>query len=1083
MKHSTRNMYQFMQLGILLGLSVILGCSSAKLERHLKRADRFYARGQYREAAIEYTNVLRLKRLHSKALSRLAICRYELGDLHEAGQLLLAAREVDPTNPEIGIRLGKMFLIARNFKEAYQIASDLVSSNPTNHEAVLLLCESAISTDQWSRAEQALEVSRLKAVRPVTYHLARGNMCIRRGEREAAEKEYHLAAAADPKAGQPHEALGKLYALQGDFDRAEAELRTAMEINPPGSRAGVLLAELKWDRDQHEEAKKILQGVLEQDPYYSPALIFLGRIAMAERDYAEALVMAERILAKKPGDFTALLLRVQSLFAKGDLQQSLRECEGMLKRFPNSAPLYHQMAMIRVKQQDLKKALASAKKATECDPDYVAARFLLAELQIVTGDTASAVELLRGIIQEHPGSVQAHLLLGSALRAQQKPEQAVPVYEKAIAFMPNEPRLHYALGVTLREKDEEERASNEFEKALSLKPGWIAPLTQLVIRDVRKKDFDAAVQRVKEQMEKAGEKAELKVLLAKVCIVQNKLGEAETVLLEAIQLNPRLTVPYQLLASIYSATQREADAIKKLEESLVLNPEDTASMMLAAVLYQKAGRRDKAIELYERILHSKSRFIPAANNLAYLYLEDPGKLGKALELAQMARDVAPNDPYVADTLGWVLYHKGDVKWALSLLRESVEHLPDQPEVLYHLGAVHYRLGNIKPARDALEKSLAAETQFPGKDKIRSMLEMLDLDPHAPSQGALLDRVQSFLVANPNDVMALYRRAQIWESLGKQKEAERAYEAITRDHPYFAPVYVSYAGVLARRPAKREKALELIRRARELNPDDPEIAQNLGWWAHELGEYLWANSLLRQAAARLPDDPQVAYRLGISFYALGQVEESIRELQRALGAKTSFPEAESAKEMLNLVQAWTDSSAEGPIRLASLAATLVAAKREDLPALMIVAKARQQQGDLQGAIRIYEDICARYPEFVLAGAELAALYVETDGDTEKAYRLALKARERLPKDAWVAGILGMVAYCRGNYEWSANLCGERLSVSPEDTSVLYYRGLALYKLQKENDAARNLLTRALAAAPEHKMAPEARRVLEELSSKR
>ena len=81
------------------------------------------------------------------------------------------------------------------------------------------------------------------------------------------------------------------------------------------------------------------------------------------------------------------------------------------------------------------------------------------------------------------------------------------------------------------------------------------------------------------------------------------------------------------------------------------------------------------------------------NNLACLYSEHLGQLEKGYQLARKVRDLAPTDPSVADTLGWILYHKGEYSPALNLLRESAAKLTAQPEVQYHLGMTHYMMGD------------------------------------------------------------------------------------------------------------------------------------------------------------------------------------------------------------------------------------------------------------------------------------------------------------------------------------------------------------------------------------------------------
>ena len=143
--------------------------------------------------------------------------------------------------------------------------------------------------------------------------------------------------------------------------------------------------------------------------------------------------------------------------------------------------------------------------------------------------------------------------------------------------------------------------------------------------------------------------------------------------------------------------------------------------MLSGIMYERMGDKSQARAAYERVLAINSNFHPAANNLAYLYAEDGGDLEKALKLARQAKDAAPEDPTVADTLGWVLYKKGDFTWALTLLQMSSSKLPDNPEVHYHLGMAHYRLGNKDLAKQALSRALQLKQRFPGEEEAKRVL--------------------------------------------------------------------------------------------------------------------------------------------------------------------------------------------------------------------------------------------------------------------------------------------------------------------------------------------------------------------------
>ena len=87
----------------------------------------------------------------------------------------------------------------------------------------------------------------------------------------------------------------------------------------------------------------------------------------------------------------------------------------------------------------------------------------------------------------------------------------------------------------------------------------------------------------------------------------------------------------------------------------------------------------------------------------------------------MAKQVAPEDPFVSSTLGWILYKRGVYQRALKLLREGAARLPDNAELQYHLGMAAARTGEKDLARKALAFAAASPAAFKGKDEARKAL--------------------------------------------------------------------------------------------------------------------------------------------------------------------------------------------------------------------------------------------------------------------------------------------------------------------------------------------------------------------------
>ncbi len=148
--------------------------------------------------------------------------------------------------------------------------------------------------------------------------------------------------------------------------------------------------------------------------------------------------------------------------------------------------------------------------------------------------------------------------------------------------------------------------------------------------------------------------------------------------------------------------------------------------MMLATLYDHKKEPQKANEYYQKILDINKGFYAAANNLAWNLVQNGGNVDLALGLAQKAREANPNDPGVADTLGWIFYKKRTYLMAIGLLKESNEKYKDKnPEVLYHLGMAYLKNGDKSLAADSLSKAVASDIPFNGREEAKITLATLN----------------------------------------------------------------------------------------------------------------------------------------------------------------------------------------------------------------------------------------------------------------------------------------------------------------------------------------------------------------------
>ena len=112
------------------------------------------------------------------------------------------------------------------------------------------------------------------------------------------------------------------------------------------------------------------------------------------------------------------------------------------------------------------------------------------------------------------------------------------------------------------------------------------------------------------------------------------------------------------------------------------------------------------------------------HNLASNIGEDGGNLDVALGLAQTAKEQAPEDPVMSDTLGWIYYKKHVYTKAIGLLQETAAKLPENAVVHYHLGMAYLKNDNTDLAKQALTKALQLGRDFTGREEAREALKTL-----------------------------------------------------------------------------------------------------------------------------------------------------------------------------------------------------------------------------------------------------------------------------------------------------------------------------------------------------------------------
>jgi len=108
----------------------------------------------------------------------------------------------------------------------------------------------------------------------------------------------------------------------------------------------------------------------------------------------------------------------------------------------------------------------------------------------------------------------------------------------------------------------------------------------------------------------------------------------------------------------------------------------------------------------------------AYNALGYSLADRNLRLKEAHELIQKATSLAPQDPFIMDSLGWVLYRQGKLQEAREVL-EKAYALKADAEIAAHLGEVLWRQGRHQEALELWQK---AQAQAPHNETLQAILK-------------------------------------------------------------------------------------------------------------------------------------------------------------------------------------------------------------------------------------------------------------------------------------------------------------------------------------------------------------------------
>jgi len=451
----------------------------------------------------------------------------------------------------------------------------------------------------------------------------------------------------------------------------------------------------------------------ETEPGSTRALEALAGLLVAAGRYDEALPNLKKLLTGAANDpangFTQL---TRTLANAQDKQAALKLVRSLAADYPTLAEAHFAVARAAVNAGDERVALEETRKAGQLRPDWEAAVLLEAQLlQKASADQAAS--LLGGYLKKYPAARETRLAYARLLVAQKRFGEARAEFQKLMASVPDSTDAAFAVALlSLQLKDYD--AAEKYLRSLIESPYRDKDGVRLYLGQVaeERKNLPEALRWYGEVGE--GEQyVQAQIRYGQVLARQGKLDEARVRLQQAAAKNSQQRVQLILAeAQLLRDANQPKTAFDLVGQALDRVPNNPELLYDYAMLAEKIERVDILEASLRKLIAIRPEHAHAYNALGYSLADRNQRLPEARELIEKALQLAPEDSFIIDSMGWVLYRMGNLKDSLGYLRRAFAGRPD-PEIAAHLGEVLWAMGERGEAErvwgDATRESPDNET--------------------------------------------------------------------------------------------------------------------------------------------------------------------------------------------------------------------------------------------------------------------------------------------------------------------------------------------------------------------------------------
>lgn len=645
-----------------------------------------YSQGKLALAMESLQQVLRAAPTYMPAVLLTGVVQFAMGSNEQAEQNLRKYLAADPSSLYARKALASLLLKTGRADQAGAMTAAALKDAPEDQQLLLIAGESSLQKKQYSTADQYFEKAKLTGVQPSLVHTALAVSRLEQGDQAKAISELEIATSQDDKSSQVGILLVTTLLREKQFDKALKAVNKLEAQAPKNPEVENLKGAVLTSMQDNATARSSFEKALLLSPNYMPAVLNLARLDLIEAHPEAAKKRFETVLQTDNKNIGAMIALAKMAQAAGQAAE----------------------------------ATAWYEKASAENPSNIGATLQLGAHYLQTGAKEKALALSRKASAANDGNPDLLDFLGRSQAANNDLRGALATFQKLVSVKPDSPVVHMRLATVYAAMKNQPEAIASLNKAIAIQPDNLEAQSTLFTVYGNAGEFDAAL-KVARQVQKQRPKMPVGfVMEGDILMAQKKPALALKMFdLAAVQGKSAPLMIKQHAAALAAGETKKAD--EKAVQWLKENPQD--NMLRVYFAHSLAVRKltKAAIEQFETAIKISPDNAIVLNSLAIAYQQD--KDPRAVTVADQALKLAPTNPAIMDTLGWILVGAGNDPRGLELLRKASTQLPTNEEIRFHLATALLKSGDKTNARKQLE-ILAASKTFPGTEEAKRLLKEL-----------------------------------------------------------------------------------------------------------------------------------------------------------------------------------------------------------------------------------------------------------------------------------------------------------------------------------------------------------------------